>query len=102
MLQKAQGDQQTQLIVTARFACMAEDESLFPVLEAAVIPHWFDKNIIAGLLETDMKPPRIGCLERLKRIPMVESFAQRNGWNVHEATRLAIRRHLAATEPRTV
>ena len=35
-------------------------------------------------------------MEQLKRIPMVEPFPARDGWNVHETTRLALRSYLAS------
>ena len=98
MIQQAQGDPQALLITTARIACMADDEDLFPVLEAAAIPHWFDTAILARLLDTD-ETSAGGWLEKLLRLPMVESFALRKGWNVHEATRLALRSYLAAVDP---
>lgn len=38
-------------------------------------------------------------LEQLKRLPMVEPFPARDGWNVHESTRLALRSYLASEKP---
>jgi tetratricopeptide (TPR) repeat protein len=62
--------------------------------EAAAIPHWFDAAILAHMLQVKDETANM-LLEELHRLPMIESFAVRKGWNVHEATRLAVRARLA-------
>jgi tetratricopeptide (TPR) repeat protein len=66
-------------------------------LEAAAIPHWFTKDILAKLLNVH-DDQAAAYFEQLQRLPMVEPFPARDAWNVHEATRLALRSELAATQ----
>ncbi len=93
-LQRVQNDPQALTVATARIACEQIEPGLFPVLEAAAIPHWFDAATLAALLEIDL-----GLADhyyaRLIAVPQVESFKARNAYNVHEATRLAVRTCLA-------
>ena len=90
-LQQAQGDPEQLVLATVDVTLAGRDERLREALEAAAIPHWFDERILAHLLDAD--PAEAAVLrERLVALPMVESFAARKGWNVHEATRLALRR----------
>ncbi len=98
-LQAAQGDPDRMVLATAEIVLEGRnDQRLGPVFEAAAVPRWFDAAILAALLDTD-ETTSAEWVTRLKALPMVESFAARNGWNVHEATRLAMRRHLAQSQP---
>ncbi|MBS0149354.1 MAG: hypothetical protein JSR31_00330, partial [Nitrospira sp.] len=96
-LQKVEGDPQASLIETAKLACRGKDPSLFSTLEAAAVPHWFDDHILSALLgmDLDIARKKVGQLEQL---PMVEQHPGHGGWNVHEATRLALRKKLFASE----
>ena len=64
-------------------------------LEAAAIPHWFNAKILGKLLEVDETTSE-RFIAGLKELPFVERFEARGGWNVHEATRLALRSEWAA------
>ena len=89
-LKQAQGDPQALTIATARIVCARSHPKLFEILEAAAIPHWFNAEILAALLQTDTVTAA-DWLKRLIRLPMVETFSARQAWNVHETTRLALR-----------
>ena len=68
-------------------------------LEAAAVPHWCDAAILAELID-DSGSPSPSQWARLKKLPVVEPFPARgaDAGNVHEASRLAIRKHLAETQ----
>ena len=99
-LQAAQGDTARLALVTFDFA-VARDPALKAAAEAAAIPHWFDAATLAALLpEHADRVARL--LEQLRALPMTEPYTRAGGtpaWNIHEATRLALRDRLLATEP---
>lgn len=53
---------------------------------AAALPHWFDADILAALLQTEQAPALYAVLQTL---PLVEPFAGR-GHDVHELSRQAM------------
>ena len=65
-------------------------------LEAAAVPHWCDAAILAELID-DSGSPSHSQWARLKKLPVVEPFPARgaDAGNVHETSRLAIRKRLA-------
>ena len=71
---------------------------LRPAVEAAAIPHWFNADILACLTETDGQSVE-DILAEVRALPMIEGFPARQGWNVHEATRMALRNHVLETDP---
>jgi len=97
-LRLVQNDPQALRVATARIACEQIEPGLFPVLEAAAIPHWFDAATLAAVLEADLDLAD-HYYARLIAVPQVESFKARNAYNVHEATRLAVRTQLAQEDP---
>jgi hypothetical protein len=78
----------------------AERVAMRSALEAAAVPHWCDSGILTDLIEAS-GPAGSGQWARLKKLPIIESFPARgtDAENVHEASRLAIRKRLAETEP---
>ena len=76
-----------------------ERNALRSALEAAAVPHWCDAAILAELID-DPGSLNPGQWARLKALPVVESFPARgaDAGNVHEASRLAIRKRLAETQ----
>ena len=73
-----------------------ERAALRLALEAAAAPHWCDAGILAELIDDSTLPiPSQWAL--LKKLPVVEPFPARgaDAGNVHEASRLAIRKRLA-------
>src|SRR5262249_23208097 len=76
-----------------------ERAALRSALAAAAVPHWCDAAILA-----DVTSDRDSLLPdqwaRFKALPVVESFPARgtDAVNVHEATRLALRKRLAETQ----
>ncbi len=78
----------------------AERAALKTALEAAAIPHWCDEAILAALLEIPQQESSVQ-LDRLRKLKIIEPFPARgtNAVNVHEASRLALRKQMAADEP---
>ena len=66
------------------------------LLNAAAIPHWFNREIITALLPTEQISDF--TWNAFIELPMVEAFKGK-GWNVHESTRLAIRHTMQVEEP---
>ena len=99
-LKAAQGDTAQLALVTLDFAVSA-DPILREAAEVAAIPHWFDAETLAALLPEHAG--RADCLlEQLRALPMVEPYNRRDGknaYNLHEATRLAVRDRLLASDP---
>ena len=67
-------------------------------VQAAAIPHWFNEQILGKILKIDTREATF-LIDRLKHLPIVESFASRGGWNVREPVRLALRYDLATAQP---
>jgi len=97
-LQAAQGDPEKLTLATLELVLATHPATLRDAFEAASIPHWFDAEILGKLLQIDQAGAE-EALEQLRTLPMIESFAARNGWNVHEATRLALRKQLHDDTP---
>ena len=76
-----------------------EPKALRRVAEAAAIPHWFDPEILAQLLDDDLRPAAADWHGQILKMPFCKPFPQRNGHNIHESTRLALRTRLAAQDP---
>ena len=97
-LKEAQGDPRKLTLVAIDILLSSREPWLREALEAAAIPHWFTAEILTHLLTVD-QPTSEKYLEALRTLPFVERFESRAGWNVHEATRLALRSELARTSP---
>jgi tetratricopeptide (TPR) repeat protein len=97
-LQEAQGDPRKLALATLDIVLASQEPWLSEAMEAAAIPHWFTPAILAKLLSID-ETTAAQRVERLQQLPMVEHFAARDAWNVHEATRLALRLRLATENP---
>jgi tetratricopeptide (TPR) repeat protein len=101
LLQAAEGDPAKLTLATADLAFPAlpheERMALREALAAAAIPHWFDADILAVLLEITTEESRV-LHGRLCHLSVVEPFPARGetALNVHEAARLALRKSLAA------
>jgi tetratricopeptide (TPR) repeat protein len=74
----------------------AERQAIKDALEAAAVPHWFDRSILAALLDIPFGEAA-ARLVQLRALRVVEPFPARgeSALNVHEAARLALRRRLA-------
>jgi tetratricopeptide (TPR) repeat protein len=93
----AGGDPQKLLLTTLDVALSVHGQDLRAVIEAAAIPHWYTPEILAQMLGVDQALAE-EYVRRLRQLSMVESFEARGGWNVHEATRLALRRDLYSNQ----
>jgi tetratricopeptide (TPR) repeat protein len=96
-LQAAQGNPEKLTLATVDIVLATHEPALRTALEAAAVPHWFDARILSALLETN-EAVASKWVEELRQLPMVEAFPAHDAWNVHEATRLALRRRLASEE----
>jgi hypothetical protein len=98
LLESAQGDLQKLALATLDIVLAGQDPRLRVAVEAAAVPHWFDAAVLAALLPEEADDTA-AVVEQLKTLPMVESFPARQGLNVHDTTRLALRARLAQEEP---
>lgn len=82
------------------YPALPEEEraALLETLQAAAVPHWCDEALLAALQEIPVQDAA-QRLARLARLPVMERFPARGATalNVHEASRLALRPHLAET-----
>jgi hypothetical protein len=78
----------------------AERTALRSALEAAAVPHWCDASLLAKLMDSSALQ-NSGQWAQLMTVPVVEPFPARGGdaGNVHEASRLALRKRLAEKQP---
>ena len=97
-LNEAKDDPEAMVLATVDIVMSTHKPELFKALEAAAIPHWFDAHIIAQLLQAN-EPDAKQWMKQLQTLPFVESFKARNGWNLHEATRFALRSRLSHKHP---
>ena len=104
ILRAAQGDPAALALVpldlTFAHAPEAERVQLRTALIAASVPHWFDAPFLAALLATS-RDEACELMDKLQRLTNVESFPARGdgAWNVHEASRLALRKYLRLKHP---
>ncbi len=100
-LEAAQGDpaKLSLAAVDLAFPALAEDERavIKESLEAAAIPHWCDAAILAAMLGITSEESTVR-LAQLRRLNVVEAFPARGSEavNVHEASRLALRKLIDA------
>jgi muconolactone delta-isomerase len=84
-------EEQGRLVIEALLDSLSPD--LRAASWAAAVPHWFDAEILAALLER----PVTDCAAlyaELQTLPFVESFKARGGHNIHELTRAIMLGHL--------
>ena len=100
LIRDAQGDPALLALATVDLAFPsnpdAERNALRAALEAAAVPHWCDAAILAKLIDNSYTVSR-SLWAQLKELPVVEPFPARgaDAGNIHETSRLAIRRRLA-------
>ena len=97
-LEAAQGDTQELALITLDFVLADQDPGVRDAIEAAAVPHWFDARILGALLGVDAAEGE-ALAGQLAQLTAVEPFQAHSGWNVHEATRLGLRRRLAREQP---
>jgi len=103
LIREAQGDPALLALATVDLALPefpdAERNALRLALGAAAVPHWCDTTILAELNNAS-EPVSRERWAHLKALPVVEPFPARgvDAGNVHEASRLPIRRYLAETQ----
>ena len=103
VLMAAQGDPAKLALATVDLAYPAlpdvERFALMESLEAAAIPHWCDEAILAALLEIPNRESA-ARLAGLGGLSVLEPFPARgdNAMNVHEASRLALRKRMEFEE----
>src|SRR5438132_1006870 len=69
----------------------SEREKLRIALEVASVPHWFDEEILAVLLDPPLAAEAQFLAAQLRQLPVVERFPARGpvATNVHESARLS-------------
>ena len=98
LLRDAKGNPERMTLATAETILSLRVPDLSAALDAAAIPHSFNSAILSCLL--GLGPIEASALaNELASLSMVEPFPAREGWSVHEATRLALRRKLLAENP---
>ena len=103
VLQAAQGDPAKLALATVDLAYPslpdAERLAIKQSLEAAAISHWCDEAILSAVLEIPKQESAVR-FARLRGLSVVEPFPARGDktMNVHEASRLALRKRMAADE----
>lgn len=104
VLQAADGNAAKLALATVDIAYPVEPETerrmIKKSLKAAAIPHWCDEAILAALLHIP-KAKSARRLARMCSLKVVEPFPARgnSAVNVHEKTRLALRKRMVAEEP---
>ena len=96
-LQAAAGDREALTLVSIDLLLEQREPGLREALEAAALPHWFDAPLLAALLDCPAERAE-HWLQTLSALPLVEPYPARDGYNVHEASRLALRQRLARDE----
>ena len=98
-LREAQRDPGAMALIALDFTLDSQPDTersqLRAAIEAAAVPHWFDAHILARLLELP-ESRASELIGKLDSFPIVERFAAHgtDGRNIHETTRLALRREL--------
>ncbi|HET8774685.1 MAG TPA: hypothetical protein VFP80_12865 [Thermoanaerobaculia bacterium] len=88
-------DPQAQALATLDIVLSGRPPELLRALEAAAIPHWFDETILAAIVDPDLRAAAPEWFRAVTELSAVEPFRTRRGaYNVHESTRLALRRRL--------
>ena len=98
-IQAAQGDPQRLALATLDIVLCSHPPDLRRVVEAAAVPHWFTERVLSALLDEDLRRNGRGWFDAVIALAAVEPFPARQGFNVHEATRLAVRRRLFTENP---
>jgi tetratricopeptide (TPR) repeat protein len=103
-LAESQGDIHAQSALAAEFALAArpeeERQALRAALDAAAVLRWFDDSLLAQVCKVSREQALRG-FESLKGLPFVERYRRREQdlRNIHESTRLGLRKQLALTMP---
>src|SRR5437762_2336715 len=97
-LQAAKGQPEQLTLATVDIVLAIREPVIARAFEAAAIPHWFTTEIVAMIMRTPEESVA-QWLPALLELPMIETFHAHRGWNVHEATRLAVRARLARQSP---
>jgi tetratricopeptide (TPR) repeat protein len=99
LLEAAQGDPSQLALATLDIVLASQAPELRRVVEAAAVPHWFDEARLAALLDDDLRPDSRRWFQAVIVLPQVEPMPARQGFNIHETTRLALRRQIFAERP---
>jgi tetratricopeptide (TPR) repeat protein len=96
-LEAARDDPNALALATVDIVLGSHGAMAAQTFEAAAVPHWFDERLLRALLGDDV-PPDDGWFDRLVGLSVIERFRAHEGWNVHEVTRLAVRKRLDAEQ----
>ena len=100
-LRQAQGDPSEMALIALDFLLdvQPQPDILRDAINAAAVPHWFDDVVLAYLLVLPDKAEAVAILNSLQQLPVIEPFIRTDieAYNVHETTRLALRRRMFQT-----
>lgn len=98
VMRQAKGDPERLTLATVDAILSTRSPGLRDALEAAAVLRSFNAASLGCLLTVD--PSQVDSLtQELASLPIVEPYPARGGWNVHQATRLAMRRALCTENP---
>ena len=95
LLRAADGDPAQLALATLEIELDSQSPHMRRVVEAASVPHWFDERILAALLDEDLRPESKTWFQAVRALSSIEG---RHRFNVHETTRLALRKRLLREE----
>lgn len=96
---RAETDEKSRELLALEFILDTLDADLRPAVQVAAIPHWFDEEFAAALLQISIgEAQRI--VDALKAFSFVEPFPGR-GYNVHERTRALLLERLWSHDRQT-
>ncbi|HMO63891.1 MAG TPA: tetratricopeptide repeat protein, partial [Verrucomicrobiota bacterium] len=98
-IQSAASDPRRLALAVLDIILAAQPPELRRVVEAAAALRSFNEAALAAVLDEDLRGRAAHWLELLKTLTAVEPAPSRDGWNVHENTRLALREQLLTQQP---
>jgi tetratricopeptide (TPR) repeat protein len=99
LVQAAQGDPALLALATLDIVLASQPPELRRVVEAAAVPHWFDETLFHLILDDDLRAESGRWYAAVIALPLVEAIPARQGFNIHETARLALRRQMFTERP---
>ena len=93
-LQAAHNDRFEMALIFLDHHLPKQSKQLQDAFEIAALGHWFNASILARHFRVNESTAQ-AWIDQLSKLPFVEPFVERDGWNVHDATRTAFRRRMA-------
>ncbi len=97
-LHEAEGNPELLALATLDFVLSEYPPDIRLLVESAAIPRWFDHEILARMRGWKSEPTADDWATLIE-LPFIESFQAKRGFNVHQVTRLALRRKIRTENP---